>query len=268
MAFTIRTLGCAGAIAAGARTTAFLVDDDILIDAGTGVGDLTLEQMLKVDHIALSHSHLDHILAVPLLADSVIRLRHQHGRPPIQVWGLGATLEALRRHILNNVIWPDFTRLPSIDRPVLSLNEVAVGQALTLGTAQRVLTVMPAKHSVPGVGWAVQEACGQPAWVFSGDTSDHPPFWAALAELPLHTLVVEVAFANKEEALANISQHFCPNSLAHALRRLPRPAQVHITHIKPGEEASVMRELQALLGDRVTLVPPVTRISAPGNPPA
>ena len=232
------------------------------------MGDLTLEQMLKVDHIALTHSHLDHILAVPLLADSVIRLRHQRGRPPIQVWGLDATLEALRRHILNNVIWPDFTCLPSTDRPVLSLNAVAVGQTLTLGAAQRVLTVMPAKHSVPGVGWAVQAANGQPAWVFSGDTSDHPPFWAALAALPLHTLVVEVAFGNNEAALANISQHFCPNSLAHALRRLPHPPQVHITHIKPGEEASVMGELQALLGNSITLVPPAIQIPDPGAPAA
>ncbi|MBY0237628.1 MAG: MBL fold metallo-hydrolase, partial [Burkholderiaceae bacterium] len=106
----IRVLGCSGAIAAGFKTTAFLLDDDVLIDAGTGVGDLSLEALARIDHILVSHSHLDHVLAIPLLADSVLRLRAAAGRPPIQVHGLAPTLKALRDHILNGVIWPDFTR--------------------------------------------------------------------------------------------------------------------------------------------------------------
>ena len=107
----IRVLGCSGSIAAGCRTTAFLLDDDVLIDAGTGVGDLTLDELSRIDHIVLSHSHLDHVLGVPLLADSVMRRRA--GRPPIQVHGLPATLAALRDHVFNGAIWPDFTRLPT-----------------------------------------------------------------------------------------------------------------------------------------------------------
>ena len=75
----IRVLGCSGSIAAGSRTTSFLLDDDVLIDAGTGVGDLTLDEMARVDHILVSHSHLDHVLAIGLLADSVIRRRVPQG---------------------------------------------------------------------------------------------------------------------------------------------------------------------------------------------
>ncbi len=71
----IRVLGCSGSIAAGNRTTSFLLDDDVLIDAGTGVGDLTLDELTRIDHIFLSHSHLDHVLAIGLLADSVARRR-------------------------------------------------------------------------------------------------------------------------------------------------------------------------------------------------
>ena len=71
----IRVLGCSGSIAAGSRTTSFLLDDDVLIDAGTGVGDLTLEQLARIDHILVTHSHLDHVLAIGLLADSVTRRR-------------------------------------------------------------------------------------------------------------------------------------------------------------------------------------------------
>ena len=95
----IRVLGCSGSIAAGNRTTSFLVDDDILIDAGTGVGDLTLDEMVRIDHIFVSHSHLDHVLAIGLLADSVVRRRSAARRPPIGVHALPATIDALRREI-------------------------------------------------------------------------------------------------------------------------------------------------------------------------
>ena len=92
----IRILGCSGSIAQGCRTTSFLLDDDILLDAGTGVGDLTLDEMTQIDHIFVTHSHLDHVLAIGLLADSVTRARRSRGRPPIQVHALAHTLAALR----------------------------------------------------------------------------------------------------------------------------------------------------------------------------
>ena len=126
----IRVLGCSGAIAAGSKTTSFLLDDDVLIDAGTGVGDLTLDELVRIDHILLSHSHLDHVLSVGLLADSVMRRRAQQGRGPIIVHALPATIEALRQHIFNGVIWPDFTRLPSTEHPVLQFATFAIGQVL------------------------------------------------------------------------------------------------------------------------------------------
>ena len=124
----IRVLGCSGSIAAGSRTTSFLLDHHILIDAGTGVGDLTLDEMTAVDHILVTHSHLDHVLAIGLLADSVTRRRTAAGRPPVQVHALAATIAALRLHVFNGVIWPDFSRLPDVTRPVLAFSPVEVGQ--------------------------------------------------------------------------------------------------------------------------------------------
>ena len=109
----VRVLGCSGAIAAGDRTTSFLIDDDVLIDAGTGVGDLELEEIAQVDHILLSHSHLDHVLGIPLMTDAGLRLRLAMGRGAIAVHALPETLDALQRHVFNGTIWPDFTRLPS-----------------------------------------------------------------------------------------------------------------------------------------------------------
>src|SRR6059058_3746056 len=100
----IRVLGCSGSIAAGSRTTAFLLDDDVLIDAGTGVGELTLAELTRIEHILISHSHLDHVLAIGLLADSVMRERAAAGRGPIRVHALPETIAALRTHIFNGVI--------------------------------------------------------------------------------------------------------------------------------------------------------------------
>lgn len=239
----IRVLGCSGSIAAGSRTTSFLLDDDILIDAGSGVGDLTLQEMARVDHILLSHSHLDHVLAVGLLADSVMRLRRAAGKPPIQVHALGATIEALRQHIFNNVIWPDFTRLPSAEAPVLAFERFDVGDVLTL--AGRCIEVLPAAHTVPAVGFAVLPASGA-AWVFTGDTGPNPALWARLRTMKVGTLVIETAFSDDERAVAELSRHLCPSTLGRELRQLAdSDTQVLITHVKPGEVAAVMAEVGA-----------------------
>ena len=101
----VRVLGCSGAIAQGCRTTSFLINHNILIDAGTGVGDLTLEEMRRIDHVFLTHSHLDHVAALPLMLDAVSSLRNH----PVQVHALPATIAALQAHVFNNTIWPDFS---------------------------------------------------------------------------------------------------------------------------------------------------------------
>ncbi|MDE2146931.1 MAG: 3',5'-cyclic-nucleotide phosphodiesterase [Burkholderiales bacterium] len=240
----IRVLGCSGSIAAGSRTTSFLLDHDVLIDAGTGVGELTLDEMAGIDHILVTHSHLDHVLAIGLLADSVTRRRSAAQRPPVVVHALPATLAALRQHVFNGVIWPDFTRLPDAEHPVLRLQPLEVGQRLAFGT--RRIEVLPARHTVPAVGYAVLgSAPGRGAWVYTGDTGPNPALWARLRELPPATLVIETAFRDDEHALATISQHLCPAQLERELAQLASPTQVYITHIKPGEVDAVMAEIGA-----------------------
>ena len=239
----IRVLGCSGSIAAGCRTTAFLLDDDVLIDAGTGVGDLTLDQLVSIDHILLSHSHLDHVLGVPLLADSVMRRRA--GRAPITVHGLPATLQALREHVFNGAIWPDFTRLPTPARPILALQPFNTGQVLQLGA--RRIEVLPALHTVPAVGFAVLGSDGGPgAWVFTGDTAPNPALWQRLRTLKVASLVIETAFRNDEQQLAAVSRHLHPAALGRELQHLAQATAVYITHVKPGELGAVMDEVRAL----------------------
>ncbi|MFG6447476.1 MBL fold metallo-hydrolase [Roseateles sp. BYS180W] len=241
----ITALGCAGSLAAGHDTTAFLLDDDVLLDAGSGVGTLGIEALLRIDHVLLSHSHIDHILGLPLLADTVLRQRTLAGRPPIQVHALEPTLAALRRHLFNGVLWPDFTRLPSAEHPVLSLHPCHIGQVLAFGA--RRIEVLPARHTVPACGFAVQGPAGR-WWAYSGDTGPNPALWHRLRQLPLSHLVVECAFDDDEFELADRALHLCPRQLRTELQDwLPLELPLYITHIKPGIEPKVMGALSAQL---------------------
>ena len=252
---TIRVLGCAGAIAKGHRTTSFLVNDSVLVDAGTGVGDLTLGEMARIDHVLLTHAHLDHIAALPLMLDSAAVLR----RSPVTVHALPETIAALRQHVFNGLIWPDFTVLPSLERPFLVFQAYCVGQCFGVGGLH--VEVLPASHTVPAAGLAVAVQEDAPRWVFSGDTDCHPPFWQRVNELPVGMLVIETAFSDREVDLAAVSQHLCPQTLAQCLALMSPHARypVHITHAKPAEAALVMSEIaQFNAGRRASGLAPLT----------
>jgi cAMP phosphodiesterase len=144
----IRVLGCSGAIAKGNRTTSFLIDGRVLVDAGTGVGDLTLDELVQIDHVLLSHSHLDHVVGIPLMADAIMRRRlAAPDFHPLIVHALPETLAALRQHVFNDVIWPDFTRLPKSEQAILALQTFRPGESLTLAGLR--IEVLPARHTVP-----------------------------------------------------------------------------------------------------------------------
>jgi ribonuclease BN (tRNA processing enzyme) len=238
----IKVLGCSGAIAKDCRTTSFLVDDDVLIDAGTGVGDLTLDEMQRIGHVFITHSHLDHIAALPLMIDAVAsRLRQ-----PIVAHALPGTLAALRQHVFNDTIWPDFTQLPRPEAPFLRLEAIEIGQVLNIKGKR--IEVLPAEHTVPACGFAVSSASGgenAPHWVFSGDTERNPAFWRRINQLNVGALVIETAFSNRERELAHISRHLSPEVLADELDHI-HPSKnfpIYITHTKPSETALIMQEL-------------------------
>ena len=226
-----------------------MLDQDILVDPGTGVGALALDDLERIDHILLTHSHLDHVLGVPLLADSVLRRRQARGAAPIEVHALPETLAVLRDHLFNNHLWPDFTRLPTAEYPVLRFVPFNIGDVLELG-ARRV-EVLGARHSVPACGFAVHgPAGGRGAWVFSGDTGPNPPFWERIAQFKVAHIVIETAFRAPACRLDPASGHHCPSSLAAELATAPPDARIYITHIKPGEIDAVMAGLRLLNQER------------------
>src|SRR5205085_8090338 len=84
----IKVLGCSGGVGPGLRTTSLLIDDEILIDAGTGVGELSLAQMRRIGNIFLTHSHLDHVCGLAFMADNLFDLIDR----PVQVHATPETL--------------------------------------------------------------------------------------------------------------------------------------------------------------------------------
>lgn len=238
MLMKVRVLGCSGAIAKDCRTTSFLIDHDVLVDAGTGVGDLTLDEMRQIDHVLLTHSHLDHVAALPLMVDAIASQR----TAPIKIHALQGTIDALKAHIFNNTIWPDFSKIPTPDAPFITFHALELGQKLVL--AGKHIEVLPAVHTVPAVGYAVSTGKGH--WVFTGDTEQNPKLWSRINQLDVAMLFIETAFSNRERELAKRSLHLSPHALAMELDCIDKGKNypIYITHTKPFETDLIMAEIQ------------------------
>lgn len=240
----VKILGCSGGIGEGLRTSALLVDHDILIDAGTGVGDLSLDELSAIRHVFVTHSHLDHIVSLPMLIDNIFdRLVNDS----LRVYGNAATLQALRAHIFNDVIWPDFTRLPSPGASVLQLVEIAPGDEIVIGS--RTVRAVDVSHAVPTLGFCV--ANGERVFAFSGDTATNKTLWPVLNSYRrLDALIIEVSFPDRLKELAEVAGHYTPSSVAADLEKLNHQPEIWVTAMKPGEEQSIFEELQAVLPGR------------------
>ena len=238
----VRVLGCSGAIARDCKTTSFLVDQDVLIDAGTGVGDLTREEMLRIEDVFLTHSHLDHVACLPLMVDTIAAAR---AGQPLRVHALPATIAALRQHLFNDLIWPDFTRLPSAESPLVAFHPLEPGA--TRQVQGRTIEALPAEHSVPAVGYAARGPDAKaPWWVFSGDTERNPALWQRVNQMPVAALVIETAFSNRERELARLAKHLSPEVLGHELAHIApgRSYPIFITHTKPSETSLIIDEIK------------------------
>jgi len=237
----LKVLGCSGGIGRDLRTTSLLLDEVALIDAGTGVGDLTIDQLKRIDHVFLTHSHLDHVASIPFLVDTVGWLRDK----PITVHAIEPTIKVLRDHLFNWKLWPDFAEIPDAHQPFLRYEALTLGKTIEL--EGRRLTPLPANHVVPAIGYHIDG--GAASLVFTGDTTTHDPLWREVNRIKnLKYLIIETAFCNREKALAIESKHLCPSMLCDELKKLELFPEVYITHLKPGEAEVTMREVQECAG--------------------
>jgi cAMP phosphodiesterase len=214
----LRVLGCSGGIGGELRTTSMLLDDDVLIDAGTGVGNLSLQELARIDHIFLTHSHMDHVACIPFLLDTV---GFQRGRP-VTIHAIQETLDILSAHLFNWKLWPDFRKIPDEKQPILRYAPVLVGEPVSL-SGNRTITPLPANHVVPAVGYRLDS---------------------------LKYLIIESALSDAERELAVISKHLCPSLLAGELAKLRLDPAIYVTHFKPREADLIMAQIEGLVPKR------------------
>jgi len=240
----IRILGCSGGIGAGSRTSAMLIDDDVLIDAGTGIGDLGLDELRAIRHVFLTHAHLDHIAGLPMLVDSIFE---EDFELPVTVYARQETLEAVQAHLFNDVIWPDFAKIPSVDNPMLRYAVCNPGDKVSIGA--RDFNAVDVLHSVPSLGYTVKNSGG--VFAVSGDTRTNQTLWPVLNACDdLKVLVIEVSFPDEQEELATTAGHYCPSTMCRDLQFLQHDPDIWLTGMKPGAEEQILGQVTAALPDR------------------
>jgi len=248
----VRALGVSGGEVPGRGLTSFLVDERLALDAGHLTASLSLDAQAALDAILLSHAHLDHVKDVAFLADNLVGLRE----PPLVVATIPPVLDAIRAHLLNDVIWPDFTRLPAPDTPILRLEPLAEGRPATVAG----YSVLPVAvdHLTPAVGYLVSRDGRTLVW--SGDTGPTEALWkSAAAARGVRALIVEVSFPNRMQEVARVSGHHTPATFRAELDKIGLAnLPAYITHVKPGFLEEVSREIAAL-------GLPSVRILSPGD---
>jgi ribonuclease BN (tRNA processing enzyme) len=238
----LRVLGPYGGDMPGCFMSAFLINECLLVDAGTIGQVLDLKDQLKIRDVLISHSHLDHCNALPFFAVNVF----SNDAPPIYVYALQPTLDAIQNHILNNQVWPDFTKIKKPNgTPVFELRKLLEKDEVKVGNFQ----VLPVRvnHPVVTSGFVIMD--GGKSLVYTADTGITDDIWEAANDAPnLRGLITEVSYPNKMQKLADTSGHLTPGDLKRELgkirRRLDIP--VYIYHMKPEYDAEIRKEIKEL----------------------
>ncbi|HET7826884.1 MAG TPA: 3',5'-cyclic-nucleotide phosphodiesterase [Anaeromyxobacter sp.] len=235
-----RVLGCSGGELPRHRTTCFLVDGKLAIDAGALTASLPLDELLALDDIVLPHSHFDHVKDVPLLADLLVGRR----RRPVRVHASTACARTLRESVFNGELWPDFTRIPNGRAPVIDIRPFDPARPFRAG--RYTVAPVPVDHPVESVGFVLSD--GRTTIAISGDTGPTSRFWKKVnAERRLKALLVELSFPNDLQALADLSGHLTPRTLAGELAKLERNGfPILLYHLKPAHLPELRRELSRL----------------------
>jgi cAMP phosphodiesterase len=237
----LRVIGCHGGETPKHRTSAFIVDDRVAIDAGSLTSGMELKAQCALEAVLVSHAHLDHVRDLATIADN----RSQNGCGPLVIAGTKQTLAILKKHFFNNLLWPDFSRIPSVRRPAIRYYELKPERTVTIAGYK--VQAIPVHHTIECCAFTIRGADGVLA--YSGDTGPTERLWEVLNETKdLKALLMEVSFPNSEARLARVSGHHTPETLARDMRKLRRSVELPtlLYHIKPSFQATVERECARL----------------------
>jgi cAMP phosphodiesterase len=245
----IRVLGAYGGAMPGCAPCGFLIDETVLLEAGTAASVLRLEEQRRIRHILVSHVHLEHVDALAYLADNLFTPK---GTEPVSLVTLPDVARDLRDHFFNDRIWPDFTKIPDEHRPVFRIRELGVGEPAAVGTLE--VTAFPVMHSVASAGFLIRG--GSKSFVYSGDTNRLGALGSeARADPHLAAAFIEASFPNELADLAEATYHLSPRQFAIEFGRLGRPnLPVFAYHMKPRYLEALRAQLGALGIARLTVL--------------
>ncbi|MDP9002066.1 MAG: 3',5'-cyclic-nucleotide phosphodiesterase [Myxococcota bacterium] len=244
----LRVIGCHGGETPKHRTSAFVIDERLAIDAGSLTSEMDLKAQAALEAVLVSHAHMDHIRDLATITDN----RSQSGTAPLVIAATKDTIRALKRHFFNGVLWPDFSRLPSPAHPAVRYLELGLEKAVTVAGYE--VKAIPVNHTVDCSAFTVRR--DNRTLAYSGDTGPTDRLWQVLSATEgLKALLMEVSFPNDEARLARLSGHHTPETLARDLRKLPKAEDLPtlLYHIKPRFQAKVERECARLRGLNLTV---------------
>ena len=243
----LRVLGCSGGEAEGYRLTGLLVNGKLAIDAGSLTQALTTGEQIGIRQIFITHSHLDHICTLPFFTKNIFG----HTDVPVQIHALPETLDALRRHLFNDELWPDFSVIPSPDNPIIRFSEITPGQTYEVEGLR--ITPIPVNHLVPCVGYLVEDDTS--AFLFSSDTAETEEVYAVANRTPnLKLFITEASFPNEQDWLAEASKHLTPEKLGLELKKLKVDVPVGIYHLTPGDRPVLVPQIEAIGDSRIRML--------------
>jgi ribonuclease BN (tRNA processing enzyme) len=245
----IKVLGAAGSEVPGHNCPAFLVDDRFLLDAGTVALALNIREERTLRWILVTHVHLDHVKGIPFLLDNLVS---RETGTTITVIGAEEVIGDLRSNIFNGRIWPDFTTIPSPERPSLRYKVIATDRPCEIdGYA---ITMERVDHTVPAYGYILEDPSGT-AIAYTGDTGPTERFWQRMSERDVKALITEASFPNRMEKLALASKHLTPALLGKEIAKMPGPPRkIFIMHLKPQFLGEIESEIRALGFDNIGLL--------------
>ncbi len=239
----IRVLGCHGSQSAGYGLTGFLIDAKVLLDAGTATSVLTMEEQARIDHVLITHAHMDHICELASLADNLCGFDRGY---PLTIVSVPGVIETLRSHIFNGIIWPDFAVLPSGENPVLRYVAIRPGEMLKIGHLG--VRVVPVHHTVETVAYVVETlgGDGRLAAIFAGDTGPTEEIWrVAGRENGVRAIFVETSLPDERSDLAERSGHLTPARLIGELDKIgPYDHGIYLYHMKVPYHEMIRSEIE------------------------
>ena len=245
----IKVLGCAGAEYPGSNSPAFLLDGEILLDAGTITSALDWKKQMRVRTIFITHAHLDHIRSIPFLADYIVMTDMGHR---VTIYSIPSVIRAIRKNLFNSTVWPDFTVIPRPDDAILTLRKVEEGKPVRAGRYQ--VTPFRVRHTVPSVGFLVEDGNGRTLF-YTGDTGPTNGTWKRLGPRRIDCLIIDVSFPDAMEELAVRTGHLTPALLRAELSRMAfPPGRVYVTHPKPRHRGTIEEQIRRAGMKRVRLL--------------